>query len=222
MAAKFRLESGETVIGALGYMRLRIVFAAAAVALATALAGCTTGMIYSNSYGAVKDSGYQLPSIPIYKVPGKYHRQMVRYETAEKPGTIIVDTENKFLYLVQKDGKAMRYGIGVGREGFTWKGTRHIAMKKEWPTWTPPSAMIKRQPELAKWRGGMPPGLTNPLGARALYLFTKNGDSGYRIHGSPEWFSIGHNVSSGCIRMMNQDVIDLYDRVDVGTKVIVK
>jgi lipoprotein-anchoring transpeptidase ErfK/SrfK len=197
-----------------------------AVALSAVLAGCSTAglgslQVFSNDYGSRKDAGYQLPRIPIEKVPVKYRRQIVRYETNEKPGTIIVDTKQKFLYLVMADGKAMRYGIGVGREGFEWQGTARIAIKREWPTWTPPAAMIKRQPELAKWAGGMPPGLSNPLGARALYLFNKKGDSGYRLHGTPEWNSIGHAMSSGCIRLMNQDIIDLYDRVDVGAKVIV-
>jgi len=177
--------------------------------------------IFSNNYGAVTDAGYNLPRIPIEKVKREFHRQIVAYDTSEKPGTIVVDTGRKFLYLVMADGKAMRYGIGVGREGFEWRGTARIAIKREWPTWTPPSAMIKRQPELAKYAGGMQPGLTNPLGARALYLFNKGGDSGYRLHGTPEWNSIGKAMSSGCIRLMNQDIIDLYNRVDTGAKVIV-
>jgi lipoprotein-anchoring transpeptidase ErfK/SrfK len=134
---------------------------------------------------------------------------------------VIVDPKDKFLYLVMPEGKAMRYGIGVGREGFEWSGTTRIAMKREWPTWTPPSEMIKRQPELAKWRGGQPGGLSNPLGARALYLFNKGGDTGYRLHGTPEWNSIGRAMSSGCVRLINQDIIDLYDRVEIGAKVIV-
>lgn len=206
-------------------MRMKSFLAVAAVAMTTALSGCISGApysIFSSDYGSKKDAGYQLPSVPIYKVDRKYHRQIVRYDTAEKPGTIVVDTGEKFLYLVMPDGKAMRYGIGVGREGFEWSGTARIAAKREWPTWTPPGEMIKRQPELAKWRGGMPPGLTNPLGARALYIFNKGGDSGYRLHGTPEWFSIGKAMSSGCIRLMNQDIIDLYNRVDVGAKVVVK
>ncbi|BCH20471.1 L,D-transpeptidase [Mesorhizobium sp. L-8-10] len=199
--------------------------AVAAVAMTTALSGCISGApfsVFSSDYGSRRDAGYQLPSVPIYKVDRKYHRQIVRYDTGEKPGTVIVDTGDKFLYYVLPDGKAVRYGIGVGREGFEWSGTARIALKREWPTWTPPGAMIQRQPELAKWRGGMPPGLTNPLGARALYLFNKGGDSGYRLHGTPEWFSIGKAMSSGCIRLMNQDIIDLYNRVEVGAKVIVK
>ena len=140
----------------------------------------------------------------------------------EKPNTIIVDTSSKHLYYVMEDGKAMRYGIGIGRDGFEWSGKARVAAKRKWPTWTPPPAMIGRQPELAKYRKGMKPGLTNPLGARALYLHNRNGDTGYRLHGSPEWWSIGKAVSSGCIRLMNQDIIDLYERTDVGTKVVVK
>ncbi|MGN6306324.1 MAG: L,D-transpeptidase [Mesorhizobium sp.] len=205
-------------------MRVKSIILAAA--LSAVLAGCSTvGLgpmqVFSNDYGARTDAGYALPRIPIEKVPYKYRRQIVRYETSEKPGTIIVDTNQKFLYFVLDNGKAVRYGIGVGREGFEWHGTARIALKREWPTWTPPGAMIKRQPELAKWRNGMPPGLSNPLGARAMYLFNKGGDSGYRLHGSPEWNSIGHAMSSGCIRLMNQDIIDLYDRAEVGAKVIV-
>lgn len=205
-------------------MRMKPLFVAASLALAIGVAGCTsdgTFKMFSSDYGARADAGYQLPSIPIYKVDKKYHRQIVRYDTPENPGTIVVDTDNKFLYFVLPEGKAVRYGIGVGREGFEWHGTARIAVKREWPTWTPPSAMVGRQPELAKWRGGMPPGLTNPLGARAMYLFNKNGDSGYRLHGTPEWFSIGKAMSSGCIRLMNQDIIDLYNRAEVGAKVIV-
>ena len=204
-------------------MKLRQFLIVAALGAVTALAGCTTGgSIFTADYGSKKDAGYQLPAIPIGQVPAKYHRQVVRYKSDEKPGTVIVDTGDKFLYLVMADGKAMRYGIGVGREGFEWSGASRVAMKREWPTWTPPSEMIRRQPELAKWRGGQPGGLSNPLGARALYLFNKGGDTGYRLHGTPEWKSIGKAMSSGCIRLMNQDIIDLYDRVEVGAKVVVK
>ncbi len=223
--AEIRLESGLAQRPGFGVgMNLRSFFIVASLGLATALAGCSTdGMnVFTSDYGSKKDAGYQLPSIPINQVPRKYHRQVVKYDTSEKPGTIIVDTKEKFLYFVMPQGKAMRYGIGVGREGFEWAGTARIAMKREWPTWTPPAAMIKRQPELAKWRGGQPGGLQNPLGARALYLFNKGGDSGYRLHGTPEWNSIGKAMSSGCIRLINQDIIDLYDRAENGAKVIVR
>ncbi len=152
---------------------------------------------------------------------GPYARQMVLFRSNEAPGTVVIHSAERFLYVVQGNGRALRYGIGVGREGFEWHGTAHIALKREWPTWTPPREMIKRQPELAKFANGMDPGLKNPLGARAMYLFNKGGDMGYRLHGSPEWNSIGKAMSSGCIRLMNQDIIDLYDRASVGAKVIV-
>jgi lipoprotein-anchoring transpeptidase ErfK/SrfK len=141
-------------------------------------------------------------------------RQVVNYRTSEAPGTIIIDTPNTFLYLVMPGGKAMRYGIGVGREGFTWAGTKTIERKAEWPDWTPPPEMIQRQPYLPRFVAG---GDGNPLGARAMYL----GGSVYRIHGTNAPESIGTQVSSGCIRLLNEDVIDLYNRVHVGSKVVV-
>ena len=204
-------------------MKLRTLATSAMIGLTALTAGCLDGSMssFSGSYGSVKDAGYQLAFIPIYKVPPQFRRQTVRYDTAEAPGTIVVDTDRKFLYFVMPEGKAMRYGIGVGREGFEWHGTARVALKREWPTWTPPREMVARDPKAAKWANGQPPGLTNPLGARALYLFNKGGDSGYRLHGTPEWNSIGKAMSSGCIRLMNQDIIDLYDRAEVGAKVIV-
>ncbi len=202
-------------------MSIRIFAVAAALAAALGLSGCTSTLL-SDDYASVRDAGYQLPAIPIHKVDRKYHRQVVKYETSEKPGTVIVDTAAKHLYYVLPEGKAIRYGIGVGREGFEWSGTARVAMKREWPVWTPPPPMIRRQPELARYAGGMPPGLDNPLGPRALYLYNGRGDTGYRLHGTPEWWSIGRAMSSGCIRLMNQDIIDLYNRVQIGAKVIVK
>jgi lipoprotein-anchoring transpeptidase ErfK/SrfK len=144
----------------------------------------------------------------------KFQKQLVDYHGPEKPGTIIISTRDKFLYLVQEDGKAMRYGVGVGREGFLWSGTKAISRKREWPDWTPPAEMLQRRPDLPRHMEGGP---DNPLGARAMYL----GDSLYRIHGSNEPWTIGTNVSSGCIRMRNEDVTDLYERVKVGTRVVV-
>jgi lipoprotein-anchoring transpeptidase ErfK/SrfK len=141
-------------------------------------------------------------------------RQVVNYRTSEAPGTIIIDTPNTFLYLVMPGGKAMRYGIGVGREGFTWAGTKTIERKAEWPDWTPPPEMIQRQPYLPRFVAG---GDGNPMGARGMYL----SGSVYRIHGTNAPESIGTQVSSGCIRLLNEDVIDLYNRVHVGTKVVV-
>jgi lipoprotein-anchoring transpeptidase ErfK/SrfK len=147
-------------------------------------------------------------------VPEHLHRQVVNYSTREAPGTIVIDTPNTYLYYVLGGGKAVRYGIGVGREGFTWSGVRAIERKAEWPDWIPPAEMVQRQPYLPRWMAG---GEGNPLGARAMYI----GGTQYRIHGTNAPSSIGHNVSSGCIRMLNADVIDLYGRANVGTKVVV-
>ncbi len=149
-----------------------------------------------------------------YQIDPRFQRQEVAYNGTEKPGTVVIDTPNHFLYLVEADGRAMRYGIGVGRPGFTWSGVHSVSAKKEWPDWVPPDEMLKRQPYLPHFVAGGP---GNPLGARALYL----GSTMYRIHGSNEPWTIGKNVSSGCIRMRNADVIDLYERVKVGTKVMV-
>lgn len=168
---------------------------------------------YASMYAAVEDGGYALPAIPIDKVKKSLLRQQVTDPTGEAPGTIVVNTAEKFLYLVGRDGTAMRYGVGLGRQGYSWKGRAVMQWKRKWPTWTPPDAMIKRDPKLEKWRNGMPPGLSNPLGSRALYIFQDGVDTLYRIHGSPEWRSIGTSASSGCVRMFNQDVMDLYERV---------
>lgn len=154
-------------------------------------------------------------------VPGDFRRQLVRFRTAEKPGTIIIDANKHFLYLVLPDHQAIRYGIGVGRDGFGWAGIVEVGRKAEWPTWTPPREMVARDPKAAKWANGMPGGPENPLGARALYLYEDGRDTIYRIHGTNEPWSIGLDISSGCIRMNNEDVTDLYDRVPVGAKVIV-
>jgi lipoprotein-anchoring transpeptidase ErfK/SrfK len=148
------------------------------------------------------------------EVPAELRRQMVNYPTREAPGTIIVDTPHTYLYLVLGQGRALRYGVGVGREGFTWSGVQTVVRKVEWPDWTPPAEMLQRQPYLPRLMAGGP---GNPLGARALYL----GNTIYRIHGTNAPDTIGHNVSSGCIRMLNADVVDLYSRVNVGTKVVV-
>jgi lipoprotein-anchoring transpeptidase ErfK/SrfK len=141
-------------------------------------------------------------------------RQVVNYPTNAAPYTVVIDTEHTYLYFVLGDGKAIRYGIGVGRDGFKWSGAEAVTRKAEWPDWTPPQEMIARQPYLPRWMAG---GESNPLGARAIYL----GDTMYRIHGTNVPETIGHDVSSGCIRLLNEDVIDLYSRVNVGTKIVV-
>ena len=152
---------------------------------------------------------------PVRKeIDARYQRQDVSYSGGHAPGTIVIDTPNKFLYLVREGGMAVRYGIGVGRPGFTWAGTKTVTRKAEWPSWTPPAEMLKRRPDLPRFMAGGP---NNPLGARALYL----GSTLYRIHGTNEPETIGEAVSSGCIRMTNDDVIDLYGRVRVGQRVVV-
>ena len=161
-----------------------------------------------NSTSVEVDDGEHPP------VDAKFDRQEVAYGTTEAPGTVVIDTPHKFLYLVEANGKALRYGIGVGRPGFTWAGVKTITAKAEWPDWRPPEAMLKRQPQLPRFMAG---GEENPLGARAMYL----GSTDYRIHGTNEPWTIGQNVSSGCIRLRNADVINLYGRVKVGTKVVV-
>lgn len=173
-------------------------------------------------YAAVVDAGLNVPAIPVDRVPAEYQRQEVAYATTQPVGTIVIDPSTKHLYLVTGANKAMRYGIAVGRSGFGWSGEADIVARTTWPKWIPPHEMIDRRPELEKYRDvGQPGGLGNPLGARALYLKTNGVDYGYRIHGTPEWESIGHNASSGCIRMLNQDVMDLYNRVPDGTRVVV-
>lgn len=203
-------------------------------ALLLALAGCTTTDITlpvlsadarpgPMAYAQVQDGGYTIPAVPPGRVEAKYLRQVVRTPArlAYEPGTIVVDPANKFLYLIQADGTSMRYGIGVGRDGFSWSGDAVIRAKREWPWWFPPKEMMERDPEAAKYPNGMEGGLQNPLGARALYLYQGNVDTLYRLHGTNDPSSIGKAVSSGCVRLMNQDVIDLYNRVPIGTKVVV-
>ncbi|MGL6210008.1 MAG: L,D-transpeptidase [Paracoccaceae bacterium] len=172
-------------------------------------------------YASAKDGTFDVPAVPVEKVPAEFQRQTVYYPTDQAPGTIIINPAAKHLYLITGKNTATRYGISVGRAGFEWSGEALITERKSWPTWTPPKEMIERKPELAKWEKGQPGGTENPLGARALYLTTNGVDYGYRIHGTPEWFSIGKSASSGCIRMINQDVMDLYNRVPDGSKVIV-
>ena len=165
--------------------------------------------------GSVPDDQYQIPLVNLAKLRPELVRQTVSYDGSERPGTIVIDVDRRFLYLVQTDGTALRYGIGVGGEGFAWAGTTSVSMKRSWPNWNPPPRMLKRKPELPHHMDGGP---DNPLGARALYL----GSSLYRIHGTNEPWTIGEQASSGCIRLLNEDVLDLYERVPVGTRVVVK
>lgn len=161
-----------------------------------------------------EEPGY-VPTAAEERLPAKWRPQPVFFRTNEKPGTIVIHTNERFLYLVTGNGRAMRYGVGVGRVGFEWQGVHKISRKRQWPDWRPPSEMIKRQPYLPRFMAGGP---GNPLGARALYL----GDTQYRIHGTNKPQTIGHAMSSGCFRMINPDVMNLYERVPVGTRVIVR
>ena len=164
-------------------------------------------------YSSFTDKGFTLPAIPPDELKAKHLRRLVVDPTGEAPGTIVVHLQERHLYLVQENGDAIRYGVGIGKDGFVWSGRAVVDHTRTWPTWTPPAEMIKRKPALEKYRGGQPGGLDNPLGARALYIYKDGKDTLFRIHGTPEWRSIGKAASSGCVRMINQDVIDLYDRV---------
>ncbi len=194
---------------------------ALALSACTTTTGTTSGA-YSTTYlRAPKREKFAVAPVAISRIPKQFHRQVVRDPTGETPGTIVIDPSAKYLYLVQGGGRALRYGIGVGRQGFSWNGEAVIKRKAKWPDWYPPKEMQERDPEAAKWGDGMPGGPTNPLGARALYLYQGNRDTLYRIHGTGEARSIGRAVSSGCIRLLHADVIDLYTRVPVGTRVVV-
>ncbi|UYO49029.1 L,D-transpeptidase [Rhodopseudomonas palustris] len=184
----------------------RVVAAAALVTL-TAMPSYAQQQDPGDEPGLIADDGYVLPP--------EWQKQMVYFRTTEAPGTIIVQTSERYLYLVQGNNRALRYGIGVGREGFTWQGLLKISRKAEWPDWVPPPEMIQRQPYLPRFMAGGP---GNPLGARAMYL----GSTVYRIHGTNRPDTIGTAISSGCFRLVNADVMDLYDRVPVGTKVVVR
>ncbi|GLK67360.1 hypothetical protein GCM10008179_09980 [Hansschlegelia plantiphila] len=190
----------------------RACLASAAMALAALVSGCSTAPS-SDPIAAAMATTY--PSA----LPVEYRRQEVVDTTGEAPGTIVIDTGSKFLYFVEPDGRAMRYGVGVGKEGFGWTGQAKVGAKQEWPDWVPPPEMLQRRPELPLRMSGGP---ENPLGARAMYLYKDGKDTLFRIHGTNEPLTIGKAMSSGCIRMINFDVQDLYERVPVGTKVVVR
>lgn len=221
----------------LGRSRRDFLLSGGALALLT-VAGCTRtssdGKALSSGlskrarnntlYAALPNEKFPISAIPKGRLKSRFQRTRVRYKTREKPGTVIVDTRRFYLYHVERNGYAMRYGVGLGRAGFAWSGRARIAWKRKWPKWTPPDEMIRREPHLAKWsadNGGMPPGLTNPLGARALYIFQGKKDTLYRLHGTPEVSSIGRAVSSGCVRLTNHDIIHLYSRVRSGSPIVV-
>ncbi|MGE3266410.1 L,D-transpeptidase [Methylocystis sp.] len=178
-------------------------------------------------YGQLKDAGFIVPAVKPGQVDSAFHRKSVAYSTKEAPGTIVVDPAKHYLYYVEAGGRATRYGIGVGREGFAWTGEATIKSKQEWPDWYPPKEMIERRPDLKKQLVelqsglGMHGGPGNPLGARAMYLWQGDKDTLFRIHGTNEPWTIGKSQSSGCIRMVNQDAMDLYQKAAIGARVVV-
>jgi lipoprotein-anchoring transpeptidase ErfK/SrfK len=172
-------------------------------------------------YGPVLTEPFPLRAADMSLIDPIYWRQEVIDPTGEKPGTVVVDTPNRFLYHVGQNGMAMRYGVGIGRDGYAWSGRAHIAYKKSWPRWTPPAEMIARQPELEPYRYGMEANIDNPLGARTLYIHQGNVDTIYRIHGNPDERTIGKAVSSGCVRLLQQDIIHLHDAVKTGSPLLV-
>ncbi|ODT70324.1 MAG: hypothetical protein ABS75_13020 [Pelagibacterium sp. SCN 63-23] len=216
----------------------RAVLAGLASFGALALAGCTTTGTTRVStpaepvrpavpsdvlmmYAARPEEDFPVPAADISMIQPAYWRQEVDNVTGEREGSVVVDTTNYFLYFTMPNGRAMRYGVGLGRAGFEWSGKGHIAYKRKWPVWTPPAEMIDRQPELEMYRHGQPPGLLNALGARALYIHQGNRDTLYRVHGTMDVATIGQAVSSGCVRMIFQDIIDLHDRVPNGAPIVV-
>lgn len=172
-------------------------------------------------YGPVADKKFHIPAVDVKKVDPKFFRKIVQYDSKEAPGTIIVDPANYYVYRIEGDGKATRYGANVGRDGFKWSGEAYVGRKSEWPVWTPPPEMIKRQPEAAKYARGMPGGLENPLGARTLHLYQNGKYTLYTIYSTSDPETIGSGITSGCTGLLTQDMIDLYDRTPVKTKVIV-
>lgn len=184
------------------------------------VAGCSTNSDFAN-YGARPDERHPMAAMPLDRVKPELRRQEVAYSGNHAPGTVVVNTPERRLYYVQGGGRAMRYGIGVGKAGLALAGNATVGRKAEWPGWTPTQNMMRRDPKNLKYAGGVPGGLHNPLGSRALYLYRNGRDTMFRIHGTNQPNTIGHAVSSGCVRMLNHDVIDLYERVPVGARVVV-
>src|SRR6476659_3450116 len=215
----------EAALHGSGLLNRRSFLVGSAAGLGTlGLAGCATINDMSEAkkiYGPVADKRFDIPAVDVSKLDAKYVRRTVRYHSKEAPGTIIVDPGNYYVYRMEGDGNATRYGANVGRDGFRWSGEAYVGRKAEWPIWTPPKEMIKRQPEAAKYAGGMAPGLDNPLGARTLYLYQNGAYTLYTIYSTSDPETIGTNLTSGCTCLLTQDLMDLYSRTAVRTKVIV-
>ena len=209
-----------------GLLNRRSFLFGSAVSLgALGLAGCASDAMSraeaEKLYAAAPEEKFPIPAVDVSKIDPKYYRRTVPYESDEAAGTIIVDPKNYYVYRIEGDGKATRYGANVGRQGFLWSGEAYVGRKAEWPVWTPPKEMIQRQPEAAKYAGGMPPGLDNPLGARTLYLYQNGVYTLYTIYSTSDPETIGSNITSGCTGLLSQDMIDLYSRTPVKTKVVV-
>lgn len=224
-------HAGESSEGALpglrsGRLNRRSFLSGSAASLgALGLGGCVTSDDMGRAeaakfYAAVPSEKFAIPAVDIGKLDPKFFRRTVRYETKEAPGTIIVDPGNYYVYRIEGDGYATRYGANVSRPGFLWSGEVYVGRKAEWPTWTPPKEMIQRQPEARKYASGMPGGLDNPLGARTLYLYKNGVYTVYTIYSTSDPETIGTGITSGCTGLLSQDMIDLYSRTPVKTKVI--
>jgi lipoprotein-anchoring transpeptidase ErfK/SrfK len=224
-------DGGERSEGALpklgsGLLTRRSFLSGSAAGLgALGLSGCVTTDDMGRAeaakfYAAVPNDKFPIPAVDIGKIDPKFFRRTVRYETKEAPGTIIIDPANYFVYRIEGDGNATRYGANVPRNGFVWKGEAYIGRKAEWPTWTPPKEMIARQPEARKYAAGMPGGIDNPLGARVLYLYKNGVYTVCTIYSTSDPETIGTNLTSGCTGLLSQDMIDLYSRTPIKTKVV--
>ena len=229
--SKYGRNAGEAETLALSRLRSSLfdrrsfLFGSAVSLGALGLTGCATGGISlaeaEKIYGAMPDEKFPIPAADVSKVDPKYFRQTLRYESKEAVGTIIVDPANFYVYRIEEDGAATRYGANVGRDGFRWSGDAYVGRKSEWATWTPPKEMIKRQPEAAKYARGMPGGLENPLGARTLHLYQNGAYTLYTIYATSDPETIGSGITSGCVGLLSQDMIHLYSRTPVKTKVVV-
>ena len=218
--------AGTALGDAAGSLSRRSFLAGSALTLGAAgLGGCASDTVLlaeaAKTYGPMPDEKFAIPAVDISKVNPKYYRQLVRYETREAPGTIVVDPRNYYVYRIEDGGMATRYGANVGRDGFLWNGDAYVGRKSEWATWTPPKEMIKRQPEAAQYAKGMPGGLDNPLGARTLHLYQNGAYTLYTIYATRDAESIGTGITSGCVGLLSQDMIHLYARTPVKTKVVV-
>ena len=210
----------------LGLSRRSFLFGSAVSLGALGLAGCANPDVMSLAeaqklYGPAPDEKFPIPAVDVSKLNPKYYRKTVPYESKEAEGTIVVDPANYYVYRIEGDGNATRYGANVGRQGFLWSGEAYVGRKAEWPVWTPPKEMIQRQPEAAKYASGMAPGLDNPLGARVLYLYQNGVYTLYTIYSTSDPETIGTNLTSGCTGLLSQDMLDLYARTPVKTKVVV-